>query len=155
METYKIFEKTGSLGNEIKRLQNELEIINLQCLHMMKICPHEIVFKYVDNYPKKLVIDGTYFCPACGKTIQCIQEKELENTSFKNSRIVPLTNLSLLRSGKLYYTIRNEVYKNFDLYYDLDTPVEELSSKMEEVLKNQEQRYNSPVRVLRKTKKNI
>ena len=50
MDTKKVFEGTGKLGNEINRLRKQLEKVNKQCLEMMEICPHEIVFKYTSPY---------------------------------------------------------------------------------------------------------
>ena len=154
MDTKKVFEETGKLGNEINRLRKQLEKVNKQCLEMMDICPHEIVFKYNDNHPRMLMIDGTYFCPACGKSIRCVKPKELLKTPFKESRIISLSNLSLFGTSDVYHTIRNEVYENIDLYYDSKSTSEELSSKMEDLLKDREQRYEAPVKVLKKFKKN-
>ena len=153
METKRVFEETGKLGSEIHRLGKQLERVNKQCLEMMKLCHHEIVFKYADNHPRMLMIDGTYFCPACGKTVKCIQKEQLKESSFKDSRVIPLTNLSLFGTSKVHHFIRNEVYQNMDLYYNLNVPTEELSGKMEELLKNQENDYNKKDGLIRKRKK--
>jgi len=118
MDTRKVIEETGKLGNEIYRLRKQLEKVNKQCLEMMEICPHEIVFKYNDNHPRMLMIDRTYFCPECGKSIKCIKSDQLKETPFKESQIIPLTNLSLFGTSDVYHAIRNEVYENMDLYYD-------------------------------------
>lgn len=152
MDTKKVFEETGKLGNEINRLRKQLEKVNKQCLEMMEICPHEIVFKYVDNYPRMLMIDGTYFCPACGKTIKCVHPEQIKDSSFKDSRVIPLTNLSLYGTSEVYHTIRNEVYQNMELYYNLEIDIEELSNRMEELLKDKEQRYQNSAKTLRKRK---
>ena len=150
METKTIFEEAKKLDNEINNLKKQLEKNNNKYLEMMELCPHEIVFKYNDNYPKKLIIDGSYFCPACGKTVKCIQEDEIQNTVFKDSRIIPLPNLSLFGTINLYHTIRSEVYQNLNLYYHSDLSNEELSSRMEELLKSQEMKYEKSNKILRK-----
>lgn len=152
METKKVFEETGKLGNEINMIKKQLEKVNKQCFEMMELCPHEIVFKYTDNYPKMLMTDGTYFCPACGKSIKCRSAEDIKDSAFKNSRVIPLNNLSLFGTSEVYHAIRNEVYQNMKLYYNLDIPIEKLSSRMEELLKNKEQRYENPVKMLRKRK---
>lgn len=152
MDTKKVFEETGKLGNEINRIRKQLEKVNNQCLEMMEICPHEIVFKYVDNYPRMLMIDGTYFCPACGKTIKCIHPEQIKESSFKDSRVIPLTNLSLFGASEIHHIIRNEVYQNMELYYNSASVVEELSDRMEELLKDKEQRYENSAKTLRKRK---
>ncbi len=150
MNSKEVFERTGKLGFQIEELQKKLEQINLNCLELMKICQHEIVFKYNDNYPRKVYADGSYFCPARGKTIKCFCKSQLEETVFDNSRIIPLTNLSLFGTSDVYYTIRNEVYNNYDLYYNHDIPVSELSKKMEEILEEKQNKYEKPELVLKK-----
>ena len=154
MDTKRVFEETGRLGNEIGRLHKQLDNINMKILGLMEECPHEIVFKYMDNHPRMLMIDGTYFCPACGKSIKCIKKEQLQESSFKDSRVIPLTNLSLFGTSEVHHTIRNEVYENMDLYYDSEADIDELSSRMEELLKDKEQRYESPAKALRKIRKN-
>ena len=154
MDTRKIFEETGRLGNEINRLGKQLDKLNKQCFEMMEACPHEIVFKYIDDHPRMLSIDGRYFCPACGKTVKCMKSKDIQNSSFKNSKVVPLTNLSLIGTSELYHTIRNEVYQNIEFYYSQDKPIEELSIRMEDVVKDQEARKEDIVQVLRRVRNN-
>ena len=153
MKTKNVFEETGKLGNEISRLHKQLDNVNMKILGLMGECPHEIVFKYNDNHPRMLMIDGTYFCPACGKSIRCVKPEQLQESSFKDSRVIPLTNLSLIGTSSLHYTIRNEVYQNMDTYYNANIATEELSSMMEEQVKDQEQRYESPAKSLRRKRK--
>ena len=142
METKKIFEETAKLHKEINRLNKKIKKYQLQCLKMRNLCPHEIVFKYSDNYPRKMMKDGSYFCPACGKNITFVHQDQLKNSVFKNSKVIPLTDLSLLATDMLYYTIREEVYLNRAFYYNSDISIEELSKKMITILKNQECDYN-------------
>ena len=152
METKKVFEETGKLGYEIHKLGKQLEKVNIQCFKMMELCPHEIVFKYTDKQSKMLSIDGKYFCPACGYTIKCIQKEQIKKSEFKDSRIIPLTNLSLLGTSEDYHSIRNEVYQNMELYYNPEIDIETLSNKMEEILKNKEMRYKKLTKTLNKRK---
>lgn len=153
MDTKKVFEETGRLGNEIHRLGKQLEKINKQCYEMMELCPHDIVFKYSDNYSRMLMIDGTYYCPACGKTIECMQKAQLQESVFNDSRVIPLTNLSLFGTSEIHYIIRNEVYKKMELYYNPKMEIVELSDRMEELLKDKEQKYDNYTKTLRKRKK--
>ena len=150
MNTKDVFNETGRLGNEINKIHKLLGKINQKCLDIMEICPHEIVFKYNDDHPRKMIIDGSYFCPACAKTIKCIHKSDIKESSFKNSRIIPLTNLSIIRSGDVYHAIRNEVYENMELYYNKSIPNEELSKKMEEILVDKQTKYERPEKVLKK-----
>ena len=139
MDTKKVFEETCKLDNEIGRLHRQLDSVNMKILGLMEACPHEIVFKYTDNHPRKALIDGSYYCPACGKQVNFVVEGQ--ELPFKTSRIIPLTNLSLVDSSDLYYTIRSEVYMNMDFYYNPDTPIEELASSMELLLEDKQTKY--------------
>ena len=153
METKKIFVETSRLGSKIVSLHAQLEGVNRQCLELMEICPHEIVFQYVDYHSRTSFTEESYFCPACGKSLEHIHLEQLQDFPFKDSRIIPLLNLSLAGSSQLYRTIRNEIYQNMDFYYNPDIPVEQLSHKMETLLKDQERRYVGTVEILKKTKK--
>ena len=150
MTTKEIFEKTGKIGNEIGKLREKIENLNMKYLEMTELCSHEIVFKYNDNYARKAMIDGNYFCPACGKIIKCFGMDKIYDTQFKDSRIIPLTNLSLLGTPENHHIIRNEVYDNMDVYYDPIIPIEELSSKMEEKLVKLQTQYEEPTKKLKK-----
>ena len=150
METEKVFEETIKLGNEIRNLGIMLEQTNRKCYKMMELCPHEIVFKYNDNHPRKMVCDGNYFCPACGKSIRLVSKTQIGLSSFKDSRIIPLTNLSLVGTSELLYTIRNEVYQNMDLYYNDEVSTEDLEGRMEDILKDQEVLYDKDMSLRRR-----
>ena len=154
METRKIFEETGKIGIEIGRLREKIEDLNIKYLEMTELCPHEIVFKYNDNHLRKMMIDGTYFCPACGKTIRCFGIDQIYDTPFKDSRIILLSNLSLLGTPEVHRIMRNEVYDNMDTYYDSIVSAQELSSKMENILKDKQYEYENPEKVLKKTRRN-
>ena len=88
METKEVFEKSSNYGNEIKRLRKEMEEYAKKCTDLWDKCNHEIVFKYNDSHPRKMPINGYYFCPACGRTIECIYDTELKVSPFKKSRII-------------------------------------------------------------------
>ena len=100
------------------------------------------------------MIDGTYFCPACGKAIKCFGMNQIYDTPFKDSRIIPLPNLSLLGTPEVHRMMRNEVYDNMDTYYDPIVSIQELSLKMEDVLKENQYEYESPAKVFKKTRRN-
>ncbi len=152
MKTSEVFEETGKIGNEIVKEHIKLDKLNNRCLEIMNLCPHEIVFKYNDNHPKKLKTDGNYFCPACGKTIKCIDHNQILESPFNNSRIISLSNLSLIGNKETYSSIRNEVYCNMNFYYNTDINDDVLSSKMETILKEMQVNYLPQSKVLKKVK---
>ena len=149
MEIKEIFAETGKLGNEIDRLGGKLQQVYKECLEMMELCPHEIVFKYNDNHPRKMMIDGIYYCPSCGKVIRCIKKDEIKDTPFKDSQIIPLIDLSLLGTPEFHRIMRNEVYENMDIYYNSTVSTQKLSTKMEELLKDKQYKYESPLKVFK------
>ncbi len=151
MNSKEVFIETGKIGNEISTLHKRIDVLNARCVQIMEICPHDIVFKYKNNHPRKMPYDGDYFCCACGSTIRCYHTGDIRNTAFKDSRVIPLTNLSLFGSHELYRTIRNHVFDNFDKYYNKSTPINELEEDMEEVLKPLEDSYENPVKVLKRS----
>ena len=153
METREVFRKSSYYGNEIKKKRIEMENLAKKCVNLWDECNHEIVFKYNDDHPRKLIIDGYYFCPACGQTIECIQESDLSKSAFKESKVIPLTNLSLIATKETYSEIRNEVFYNFDFYYDKDIPVEYKEEKMESVLKRLEVKHDQSIKTLMKARR--
>jgi len=148
MDTKNVFEEKKLLGDEISLLRQRVDIINSKIQGLMEKCPHEIVFKYIDNNPRKAVIDGSYYCPACGKHVPFVIYGQ--DIPFKSSRIIPLTNLSLIGSRDLFHTIRNEVYVNMDFYYNPDTPIEDLASRMSSMLEDEQTKYENPILTLKR-----
>ena len=142
-ESYRIIDETFKIYRKINNLRSEY-------LNNQDECSHEIIFKYTDNHPRKMIIDGNYFCPACEKVIFCVHEEDINDTVFKNARIILLTNLSLIGTNQVHAIIKNEVYYNMDLYYNFDIDVKELSSKMEEKLINHQYDYNKTNKLVRK-----
>ncbi len=150
MEIKDIFDETNKIGNEINRVNDYIKKLEEEYLKVTEICPHEIVFKYNDKLPKIMIIDGSYYCPACNQTIRIIKKEDLIDSPFKDSKIIPLTNLSLLGTPKTHAKIRDEVYSNIDYYYNPSINTDELSSKMESILEEEEYYYNHMKRVLKK-----
>ncbi len=142
METKKVFEETAKIGNEVKKMKEYYNKLSNRAKKLKDECSHEIVFKYNDNHPRKMYIDGNYFCPACGKTITCINFEDIRKSFFKNSRIIPLLDLSLIATKETYSAIRKEVYENMDYYYNTDNDIEDLSIRMEIVLQDLEYDYH-------------
>lgn len=100
------------------------------------------------------MIDGSYFCPACCKTIKCYGNIKVHDTCFKNSRIILLTNLSLFGTPEVHQIIRNEVYNNMNIYYNSNISIQDLSSKIESLLKDNENEFEYPGKVLKLIKQN-
>lgn len=151
MKTIDAFNKINQINDERRGLQQQLNQLETDELVVRELCPHEIVFKYTDNHPRKMNIDGTYYCPACGKTISAVNKVDIKDSAFKKSRIIPLTNLSLLGTQEVHNTIKEEVLKNLEEYYDPVVPVEELSYIMESLLKDKQSDFLQKDKVFKKS----
>lgn len=152
MDIIKYFDETIRLDKELTEARQKYERLIDEYHDVRKVCTHDIVFKFVDNQPRKTNLDGYYFCPACSLVIECTQKEQLLKTKYKNSRIIELPNL-FLRNGKIvHHAIRQEVYDNIDLYYNTNISKEALSEKMESVLEPHHFDYLNPNKVLKKEK---
>ena len=150
MNTREVFEKIDSVEEELDELQKKLEQKEEEFSEAMDSCGHEIVFKYKDDHPRLLNMEGCYYCPACCKTVMCHGKYKLKDSVFKNSRVISLTNLSLIVTKEVSDIIRSEVLDNYELYYNPNTPIEELTTRMEELLKDEQYVYEEPGMVLKR-----
>ena len=144
------FDETTKVENELIEANKKLEQISSTYHDLRGICTHRIIFKYKTNFPRENQIDGDYYCPACRLVIECARPEHLTQTKFRESRVIPLLNLSLRNGRNVQDAIREEVYNNLELYYNPDVPIDELSTKMEGIL--QEHHYDclSPSKVYKK-----
>lgn len=147
-----IFIKTKELENELLIEQTRLEKINEKLSKLMETCPHELVFKYNDNHPRKRVIDGHYFCPACGKIIICFNSNQLNETDFKNSRVISLMDISIQGTKRTLNIIKKEVSKNLNLYYHSNVDDSVLALLMKHKLEKEEYDYYSSKEFIKKSK---
>ena len=113
-----------------------MDRLNSRCLEIMELCPHEIVIKYSDNHPRKLIVGGNYYCPICGKSIGTNNSEYFSKSAFKNSRVIDLKNISLMGNSETLHNIKKEVIGNMDLYYNSNATDEELANRLEEALKD-------------------
>ena len=140
MDTNEVIEKTNEIEEEKIELRNKIKKINAIYSSIVSNCPHELVFKFNDNHPRKMVIDGNYYCPACGKIIECIAKYQYSETEFRNSKIIDLYNLSLVANAKTLTKIREEVINNKDFYYNCRDLVE-VKNRMEDKLYDYQSSY--------------
>ena len=152
MNTKQIFDGSEFLEIEKREYTERLDEIERKKQVIQYNCTHDIVFKYKDNNPRRILSDDNYYCPACDKNIICKIHDSFPQTVFRNSRVIPITNLSILGDRVTLKAIKKEAYSKMDYYYDKDIPIEELSSSMEKVIKSEEYDYNNE-KSLKKTVK--
>lgn len=150
MNLRQYYEETTKQENELIETRKRLEE-QITAYHDLRgICTHSIIFKFKDNYPTDRPVDGNYFCPACRLVIECASKEQLKNTKYRESRVIPLLNLSLRNGRVVHDAIREEVFQNLDLYYNPEASIEELSAKMEDAIAEHHFDYLNPNKVLRK-----
>ena len=153
MDTRRIWNETTILENEISNIREKIKVLNKKYLEVRELCPHEIVFKYTDNHPRKRLIEGTYYCPACGKLWKNFETDQIDSLPLKDSKVISLENISLLGTKENLDRIRTEVMNNQIIYYDSNISSQELALRMEEVLKDYQYDYMSPEKTFVKIKK--
>ena len=124
-----VFKEREKIDSKKLELLEEMKVLNQRQNRLFENCQHEIIFQYHDDFPKKMENRKTYFCPACG-----LIHDSIDVSAFQNSRIIPLSNLSLVGTIEVLQVLRNEVFQNFDFYYNSGIRTELLSQKMEEIL---------------------
>ena len=144
-----VFESADMLAQRRDDLENAKQQLLEEQQRLINSCSHEIVFKYNDNHPRKMPIDGHYYCPACGKVITTKKPEQIKETMFRESIIVPLTNLSLIGDRDTLSSISLEVQENMDLYYSSILTIEEMSSRMEAILADEQYDFNKPLKLRR------
>lgn len=140
METNEVFKKSIEIENEKIELKERLKRINRDYLELVSDCSHEIAFKFHDNRPRMMIIDGNYYCPACGKIEEYIFKNQYLSGSFKNSKIIDLKNIYLIKDEETLKKIREEVINNRDFYYN-SKDINELRIQMEDALRPYQQVY--------------
>lgn len=151
MNIDEIYEKKSELGNEKRNLANKYKELRQKFLELSKECNHDVVVKYRNNHPRKMLLDGHYYCPACEKVFTFESYKEFENSEIKNSDVVDLTELSLVGDDETLRVIDSEVILNYN--YGMPNNMGELSKKISMTLKDYERDYNRKTMRLEKRKK--
>ena len=135
--TQAIFDIRMKLDYEAYDLEKARKGIEKRINELSDTCHHEMVFKYMDNHSRKAMIDGHYYCPACRKNITIINQKDIDNTPFKDSRVISLTHLSLIGDSDTLETISSLVSENIDLFYYLLSD-EEIKERVSAILKDKQ-----------------
>jgi predicted translin family RNA/ssDNA-binding protein len=152
METKKVFELKERIDQDLIDNEKKREELDNLSREVMNHCAHELVFKYNDNYERKMIVYGNYYCPACGKIIRVFLKNQIEETAFRSSRVISLDRIYLSGTKEAIDAIRREVIDNVDLYYNPNNSSEELARRMESKLVNYQcdSKYTSRVLSRRK-----
>ena len=150
MDNKEIYDSLINLEEEIDNCNEDLKELYQKRKELMNSCNHDIVFKYRDNRPRKLRIDGNYYCPICGKIIELFNKDDIKKSIFKESRVIPLPHFSLNSNNETLSTIRENVINNMDFYYNSQNTTKDLSDKMELALEKYKYDYKPYIKELKK-----
>ncbi len=116
-----MYTKTVIRANQNIRESRRKQLILLQVIddyaaEVMDACPHELVVLFRDTHPKPVFVDGSVYCPACDKLItNTIATTKVVNL-FGHSKVLPLTELSLINNNETLDAIKKEVIEHYDEY---------------------------------------
>ena len=125
-----IFRRRQELENQKEELNHAYREVKAEEQELMNECSHDIVFQFHDNAPRKMLLEGTFYCPVCGFIQQISTKEEFKKSNIQDSRIIPLTNLSLVGNPETLEKIREEVWNKIEYYYNPNISIQELSNTM-------------------------
>ena len=137
-----IYKLKKELEEKKALLSLELNLVTKRLIYLQEKCPHTIVFKFNDHLPHDLNIDLCY-CPACSQKENIYDGYEIDETSFKNSKVIDLTDLHIREYIDIYEVVQNEVFSHYEYYYNINRPSETLSETMEKIIKVKANKVNS------------
>ena len=138
-----------NLKNEIKELEKSLNDkineLKQRRLNLQNICKHNIVLKFDDKMPHKVGTIYTCTCPICDKVASFYLDRKIEESEFKNSKLIDLTKLDGEEACKLYNLIVNYILENYSYFYESDTNSFELEKSIYQFLKKEDAMENTPL----------
>ncbi len=134
-----IMHKKQFLNEQINKLNNNL--INLQ-----KQCSHKLVLVFDNTVSPTIGKISQYFCPACGKTEYIHVNVGLNNSSFKDSKIINLSSLSKNCFNEHFYPILNYIFNNYDYFYLSDLSEEEATESILNMVELEEKSNKNLIR---------
>ena len=138
-----IFKKRKQINEDFERINHELVKLYAEDEQLKKDCPHSLVVLFSDDGPRKKLIEGTCFCPACNLKLQIVKKEHLKKSVFRKSEIIDVRKLSLIANSETLNAIRDEIYNNIGEYINL--PLHVLEDRMTSVLSPYEVKFEDKV----------
>ena len=117
-----------------KKLIAQMMLCEQNLSNLQNECSHEIGIMFSDHIPHRVgkIIDC--FCPACSKIESIYCGNKLEKTSFKNSKLIDLSECLTINIIDRY-AIRDYIFENYDFYYN-NTSNEEMEKAIINMMEN-------------------
>ena len=113
----KIFEMKNTLLEIENNMQRSLDELKTRRIKLQEICNHQIVLKFDDKKPHKVGPIYTCVCPICDKVKKFYADK-IEESEFKDSKVIDLTKLDFKESIKIYDKIVEYIMENYNDFYE-------------------------------------
>ena len=131
--TLEIYKTRKEKEIEKRQLTMQIEALDEYLNYLKTTCPHDTVFELADNFPRKIGIITTCYCPACGRIEKIYKTHELEKSSFKNSQIISLKEFNHINQREVLKIIQKEVLNSI-IGNNGETSMEELSERIKSKL---------------------
>ena len=89
-------------------------------------CNHDIVLKIPDHKPHKIGEMYTFCCPACYRRERIHALNRFEQSPFRSSKIIDLSNLRML-DVYTFQIMMGIIHQNYEYYYHSDATSNELA----------------------------
>ena len=113
----KIFEMKNTLKEIENNMQKSIDELKMRIIKLQDMCTHQIVLKFDDKKPHKVGCIYTCVCPICDNVKKFYADK-IEESEFKNSKIIDLTKLDFKEAVKIYDKIVEYIMENYNDFYE-------------------------------------
>ena len=134
MNTKEAFEKRNRISRDFDRINKERNELYMLDDQLKRDCPHEVVVLFNDKNPRKKLIAGNCYCPACSRMIRVVKMEDLPKSIFGKSTVLDIRELSLIGDERTLMVIREDMYRNLDLYYGSMTDKMVLEGRLYDIL---------------------
>ncbi|MBR4262500.1 MAG: hypothetical protein IKQ35_03970 [Bacilli bacterium] len=130
------YEVRTDLLQEKRKLVKRIGEIDYRLKTLQEHCNHEIVFMFGDSTPHKIGEVNCCFCPTCNKIEIIHQANGINNTSFRDSRVIDMHEVDYFE--KPFSIVSEELFTNYDGY--LRKSDDEVKKRMIEVIRGRQKR---------------
>ena len=125
-----IYKKIQTINSDKKRLELLLSTMNDKISDLKEVCSHDLVLRFMIYKTHPIEQSCDCYCPACGKKEIIYNEYGMDNSSFKDSKIVDLKELSYNDYHDYFDDIIEFVFNNYEFCYSSDSNEDEISKKI-------------------------
>ena len=134
----------NEINKERKELKKQLQATENNLANLQTECSHKIVLAFDDYMPHKIGRIIECFCPACGKREDIYPSHEIEKSSFKNSKLIDLTKLSISTFNEYFFNIMEHIFSNYEICYNDDISENEIAKTILSLVETEKKSETQP-----------